>query len=90
MSILQFSNNEKIAHNLEDQRKLQSSASPAFVRGIYRGPVNSPQKASNAENVYILWRHHVLVNWITIASGIGSSTTRHQAVTDTNVLLLSF
>ena len=27
-----------------DQRKHQSSASLAFVRGIHRGPVNSPQK----------------------------------------------
>ena len=27
-----------------DQRKHQSSASPAFVRGIQRGPVNSPPK----------------------------------------------
>ena len=27
-----------------DQRKQQSSASLAFVRGIYRGPVNSPHK----------------------------------------------
>ena len=26
------------------QRKLQSSASPAFVRGIHRGPVNYPHK----------------------------------------------
>ena len=33
-----------------DQRKHQSSASLAFVRGIHRGPVNSPRKmASNAE-----------------------------------------
>ena len=28
----------------EDQRKHQSSASLAFVRGIHRGPVNSPHK----------------------------------------------
>ena len=43
-----------------DQRKHQSSASLAFVRGIHRGPVNSPHKmASNAENVSIWWRHHV-------------------------------
>ena len=36
----------------EDQRKHQSSASLAFVRGIHRGPVNSPtQMASNAEIV---------------------------------------
>ena len=27
-----------------DQRKCQSSASLAFVRGIHRGPVNSPHK----------------------------------------------
>ena len=27
-----------------DQTKHQSSASPAFVRGIHRGPVNSPHK----------------------------------------------
>ena len=27
-----------------DQRKHQSSASLAFVRGIHRGPVNSPRK----------------------------------------------
>ena len=27
-----------------DQRKQQSSASLAFVRGIHRGPVNSPHK----------------------------------------------
>ena len=27
-----------------DQRKHQSSASLAFVRGIHRGPVNSPHK----------------------------------------------
>ena len=45
-----------------DQRKHQSSASLAFVRGIHRGPVNSPQKtASNAENVSIWWRHHAIL-----------------------------
>ena len=42
-----------------DQRKHHSSALLAFVRGIHRWPVNSPQKmASNAENVSIWWRHH--------------------------------
>ena len=34
-----------------DQRKHQSSASLAFVRGIHR--------SSNAENISIWWRHHV-------------------------------
>ena len=44
-----------------DQRKHQSSASLAFVRGIHRWPVDSPHKApSNAENVSIWWRHHEL------------------------------
>ena len=47
-------------HSCVDQRKHQSSASLAFVRGIHRWPVNSPeQMASNAENVSIWWRHHV-------------------------------
>ena len=41
-----------------DQRKHQSPASLAFVRGIQRSPVNCPHKmASNAENVSIWWRH---------------------------------
>ena len=45
-----------------DKRKHQSSASLAFLRGIHRGPVNSPhaQMAIDAENVSIWWRHHVL------------------------------
>ena len=52
-----------------DQRKHQSSASLAFVRGIHRWPVISPaQRASDAENVFIWWRHHgtethVAGNW---------------------------
>ena len=51
-----------------DQRKHQSSALLAFVRGIHRGPVNFPaQMASNAENVSIWWRHHdsefFIINW---------------------------
>ena len=37
-----------------DQRKNQSFASLAFVRGIYRGPVNSPHKGPVTwENVSI-------------------------------------
>ena len=31
-------------YSVADQRKRQSSASLAFVRGIHRGPVNSPHK----------------------------------------------
>ena len=33
-----------IVHSCADQRKHQSSASLAFVRGIHRWPVNSPHK----------------------------------------------
>ena len=42
-----------------DQRKHQSSASLAFVRGINGWPVVSSQRTSNAENVSIWWLHHV-------------------------------
>ena len=49
-----------------DQSKHQSSASVAFVRGIHRLPVNSPQMASNAENVSIWWRHHVFRNEVLV------------------------
>ena len=38
------------------QRKYQSSASLAFLRGIHRS-----QRASNAENVSIRWRHQVSI-----------------------------
>ena len=56
-----------IVYSGVDQWKHQSSASLAFVRGIHRRPVNSlpsvtgefpAQRASNAENVSIWWRHH--------------------------------
>ena len=43
-----------------DQRKHQSSASLAFVRGTVDSPLTDEfpaQKASNAENVSIWWRH---------------------------------
>ena len=42
----------------EDQRKHHSSASLAFVRGIHRGPVNSPQKWPVTQKFSIWWRHH--------------------------------
>ena len=42
-----------------DQRKLQSSASLAFVRGNHRSPVNSPQKWPVTRKTSIWWRHHL-------------------------------
>ena len=50
-----------IVYSDADQRKHQSAASLAFVREIDRGPA---QMASNAENVYIWWRHHELCCFI--------------------------
>ena len=41
-----------------DQRKHQSSASLAFLRGIYLWLVNSPHKGPVTENVSIWWLHH--------------------------------
>ena len=41
-----------------DQRKHQSSASLAFVWGIHRDRWIPAQRASDAENVSIWWRHH--------------------------------
>ena len=57
-----------------DQRKHQSSASLAFVRGIHRGPVNSPHKEPVTRKMFpfddaiMTWAHedtitnHVAVN----------------------------
>ena len=41
-----------------DQTKNQSPASLGFVRGIHRW--FPAQRASNAENISIWWRHHVI------------------------------
>ena len=50
--ITSFTIVDSSVYSVTAQRKHQSSASLAFVRGIHRWPVNSPQKrASNAENV---------------------------------------
>ena len=46
-----------IVYSDADQRKHQSSASLAFVRGIQGTGEFSAQMASNAENVSIWWRH---------------------------------
>ena len=48
-----------------DQRKLQSSASLAFVRGIHRGAVNSPHKWPVTRKMFpfddvIMWQRLVL------------------------------
>ena len=51
-------------NSVVDQKKHQSSASLAFVRGIHRWLVNSPHKGSDAENFSIWWRHHGIRTYI--------------------------
>ena len=46
-----------------DQRKHQSSASLAFLRGIHQWPVDSPHKRP-VTLVHISLRHHVLLQYI--------------------------
>ena len=51
------------------QRKHQSPASLAFVWGIHRWPVTGEflaQRASNAENASIWWRHHEILTQINL------------------------
>ena len=47
-----------------DQRKHQSSGSLAFVRGIHRGPVNSPHKWPVTRKMFPF--DDVIINWILI------------------------
>ena len=57
-----------IVYSDANQRKYQSSASLAFVRGIHRGPVNSPHKWPVTlkmfpfDDVIILFSHAMKVN----------------------------
>ena len=54
-----------------DQRKHQISASLAFVRGIHRGPVNSPHKGPVTRKMFsIWWRHQGVVNLIPAKCGM--------------------
>ena len=47
-----------IVYSGTDERKHQSSASLALVRGIHRDRWIPRKRASNTENVPIWWRHH--------------------------------
>ena len=53
-----------------DQRKHQSSASLAFVRGIHRWPVNSPHKRPVTRKMFSF--DDVIMRW----SDLGKSTTK--------------
>ena len=60
-----------IVYSDADQRKHQSSASLAFVRGIHRGPVNSPHKWPVTRKMFpfddvIVYRVNVRLNYMFI------------------------
>ena len=63
-----------------DHRKHQSSASPAFVRGIHRWPVNSAHEGPVTwKMVLFWWRHHdIFRSWYlltyTTCLGLGETT----------------
>ena len=62
--ITSLTNVYSAVYSRADQRKHQSSASLAFVRGIHRWPVNSPHKwPVTTKNVSIWWHHHEL-QWL--------------------------
>ena len=50
-----------IVYSDADQRKHQSSASLAFVRGLHRGPVNSPHKWPVTRKMFPF--HDVIMIW---------------------------
>ena len=73
-----------IVYSDADQRKHQSSASLAFVRGIQRGPVNSPHKGPATRKMFpfddVIMESLVLsktITWINVdSSSIGTPGTR--------------
>ena len=72
-----------IVYSGVDQRKHQSSASLALVRGIHRLPVNSPRKwPVTRKNLAIWWRHHataplVRTNLASLRFSVFSSVVSH-------------
>ena len=70
-----------------DQRKHQSSASLAFVRGIHRGPVNSPHKWPVTRKIFPF--DDVIMSRDVSKHNIGSTTWwRHQRETFSALLAL--
>ena len=66
-----------------DQRRYQSSASLAFVRGIHRWPVNSPHKWSATRKMFpfddVIMRldHHSFRKWLVAYSAIWDIRRKH-------------
>ena len=58
-----------IVYSGADQRKHQSSTSPAFVRGIHRSPVNSPHKGPVTRKMFpfddvIMMNQNMMVGYL--------------------------
>ena len=71
-----------------DQRKHQSSASLAFVMGNSPATGEFPsQRASNAENVSIWWRHHDLIFFATSKQSRELYLPLHESWQSTVILL---
>ena len=68
------------AYSDADQRKHQSSASLAFVRGIHRGPVNSPHKWPVTRKIFPF---DDVIMWGAISGDI--SVMRHKCHSDLDV-----
>ena len=86
-----------IVYSDADQRKHQSSASLAFVRGIHRGPVNSPHKWPVTRKLFpfddvIMWlywvNHYSLLRFTLISCSTRGPLFRrlNPANTDVGVL----
>ena len=67
-----------IVYSDADQRKHQTSASLAFVRGIHRGPVNSPHKWPVTRKIFPF--DDVIMMLGNVATGnVGQNAHRHLA-----------
>ena len=61
-----------------DQRKHQSPASLAFVREFTGDWLIPTQRASNAENISIWLRHHVILNFALCKHVLGYESTTYE------------
>ena len=64
-----------------DQRKHHSSASLAFVRGIHRGPVNSPHKGPVTQKMFP-FDDVIILSWLRGASARRYPTLVHKGLND--------
>ena len=70
-----------IVYSGTDQRKHQSSASLAFVRGIHRGPVNSPHRGPvNSPHKWPVTRKIFPFDDVILTSSFSQITKRHWKV----------